>query len=354
MISNALRRGLARSVAAGLAALHVATAFAAPVCSDVPLSGVNFAGGEFNGGKQGARYSFDYIYPGAGEIALLQRLGLKAMRVPFLWERLQPKALEPLDPAELARLDEVVSLARRASATVILDAHNYGTYGGVSLDRTEAPKGALPDLWKRLAEHYRNAPHVVFGLMNEPKDIGVDAWATIAGATLAAVRATGAKNIVLVPGTNWDGAHSWLSGNGGRSNGEALLPLAKGDDAVVFEVHQYFDDNFSGTAETCGAGARVPGILARVATWARTNHVKLMLGEFGVSQRPECVKALDEALKQVERDRDVWYAWTYWSAGAWWGTYPLNVQTPDGNAPQGKVLQTRAAALERLACRPTR
>ncbi len=86
-----------RLVAACLAAAHVASAFAAPACADVPMPGVNFAGGEFNGGKQGARYGFDYIYPGAGEIALLQRLGLKAMRVPFLWERLQPKPLSPLD-----------------------------------------------------------------------------------------------------------------------------------------------------------------------------------------------------------------------------------------------------------------
>lgn len=314
------------------------------------MSGVNFAGGEFNGGKQGARYGFDYIYPGAGEIGLLQRLGLKAMRVPFLWERLQPKPLSPLDEAELARLDEVVKLARTAGAIVILDAHNYGSYQGVSVDRPEAPKGALPDLWRRLAERYGRDPHVAFGLMNEPKEIGVDAWAAVAKATLVAIRATGAGNVVLVPGTNWDGAHSWLSGTGGRSNAEALLPLAKNDPAVVFEVHQYFDDNYSGTAETCGAADKVPGILAGVASWARTNRVKLMLGEFGVSQRPECVKALDDALKQVERDRDVWWAWTYWSAGAWWGNYPLNVQTADGKAPQGKVLQARAAALDAPTC----
>lgn len=323
---------------------------AAATCPDVPLSGVNFAGGEFNGGKQGARYAFDYIYPAAGEIALMQRLGLKVMRVPFLWERVQPKPLAALDPAEMARLDEVVNLARVAKVTVVLDAHNYGTYGGVSLNKPEAPKGALPDLWKRLAARYGGDTHVVFGMMNEPKDIDVDAWAAIAKATLAAIRSTGTPNIVLVPGTNWDGAHSWLSGNGGRSNAEALLPLAKNDDAVIFEVHQYFDDNYSGTAETCGAAGQVPGILKRVGAWARTNHVRLMLGEFGVSQRPECVKGLDDALKTIEQDRDVWWAWTYWSAGAWWGTYPLNIQTPDGNAPQGKVLQQRAAALDRLTC----
>lgn len=346
-------RRVVRIVALCLVALQATPAPAASPCG-VPLAGVNFAGGEFNGGKENARYAFDYIYPGAGEIALMQRLGLKAMRVPFLWERLQPQPLAPLDPAELSRLDEVVALARKAGVVVVLDAHNYGTYRGVSLDKPASPKGALPDLWKRLATHYLADRHVAFGLMNEPKDIDVDAWAEIARTSLAAIRSTGATQVVLVPGTHWDGAHSWFDGAPGHSNADALLPLAQHDDHVVFEVHQYFDDNFSGTAETCGAGARVPAALRRVGAWARTNHVRVMLGEFGVSQRPECVKALDDALKSVEEDHDVWWGWTYWSAGAWWGTYPLNIQTPDGNAPQGRVLQQRAAALDRMSCTPSR
>ena len=231
-----------------------------------------------------AAYARDYIYPAANEIALMKRLGLKLMRVPFLWERVQPKALAPLDAAELGRLDEVVHLADLAGLTVVLDVHNYGTYHGVSLDRPEAPKGALPDLWKRLAQHYGGDGNVVFGLMNEPKDIDTDAWAAIAAATLASIRATGARNIVLVPGTHWDGAHSWLAG-APHSNADALLPLAHDDPRVVFEVHQYFDDNFSGTGPTCGAAAKIPPILARVGVWARVNHVRMMLGEFGVSPR---------------------------------------------------------------------
>ena len=336
-----------------LALMQAAPAFAAS-CPDMPLAGANVAGGEFNGGKAGAKFAFDYIYPAANEVALLKRLGLKLMRVPFLWERVQPKALGPLDAAEMAHLDEVVNLARLSGLTVVLDVHNYGTYQGVSLDQPGAAKGALPDLWKRLAQRYGGDSNVVFGLMNEPKDIDVVAWAAIAKSTLAAIRSTAASNIVLIPGTHWDGAHSWTAGSPGRSNADALLPVARGDDKVVFEVHQYFDDNYSGTGEACGAAAQVPSILARVGAWARVNRVKVMLGEFGVSKRPECVKALDDALAVIEEDRDVWYGWTYWAAGAWWGDYPFNLQASNGETPQGRVLQARAANLNRSSCRPGR
>ena len=326
---------------------------AASDCASPTLPGVNFAGGEFNGGRQPAVYARDYIYPAANEIALARRLDLKMIRVPFLWERLQPKPLAALDAAELARLDVVVDQGRRAGLTVVLDVHNYGTYQGRSLDQKEAPRGALPDLWKRLAQHYGGDANVVFGMMNEPKDIDVDAWAGIAKDTLAAIRSTAAPNVVLVPGTHWDGAHSWMDGPPGHSNADALLPLARNDDRVVFEVHQYFDGNFSGTAETCDAASRVPQILARVGVWAKVNHVRLMLGEFGVSQRPECVKALDDALAVIEEDRDVWYGWTYWAGGAWWENYPFNVQANGGNTPQGNVLRSRASALGTSSCAST-
>lgn len=343
------RRRRVAVVAIAIALLTRDVLAAAP-CA-VTLSGANVAGGEFNGGKPAAVHARDYIYPAATEITLLKRLGLKLMRVPFLWERLQPTALGALDAAELARLDEVVARARAAGLVVVLDAHNYGTYHGVSLTRRESPDGALPDLWRRLAKHYGGEEDVVFGLMNEPHDIDVDTWATIAKTTLAAIRSTAATNVVLVPGTHWDGAHSWFGSGGGRSNAQALLPLARGDDRVVFEVHQYFDDNYSGTSATCGGASRVAPALTRIGEWARTNRVRLMLGEFGVSRNTECVEALDRALGILERDRDVWYGWTYWSAGAWWGDYMFNIQTPD-EAPQARVLRERASRLDRLSCRP--
>ncbi len=337
------RSPMARALLVALVALPAA-AFAA--CEMPTLAGANIAGGEFNSGNPQATHTRDYIFPAAAEFDLMKRLKLKLIRVPFSWERLQKTAGGPLDAAELARLDTVVDGASARGLKTILDPHNYGTYRGVKLDGQPGTAATLADLWRRLALHFGGNPDVVFGLMNEPHDIPVEGWASVARAALEAVRTTGARNVVLVPGTNWDGAHGWLASGGGKSNADALLPLAKGDPNVVFEVHQYFDDNFSGTAETCGAASRVPGILKEVGAWGRTHRVRLFLGEFGVSKRPECVAALGAALTTIEADADVWYGWTYWAAGAWWGAYPFNLQADNGDTPQGGVLKKRAEALD--------
>ena len=350
------QRRLRERVLAGLLACVWGTGAiaAAPCAPTTTLAGSNIAGGEFNAGKQPGSYARDYIYPQAGDLALSRKLGLKAVRIPFLWERLQPVAATALDAAELARLDAAVDAAMAAGLTVVLDVHNYGHYQGRSVVVADPSRGPLPDLWKRLAAHYKDRPSIAFGLMNEPNDIEVDAWAAAATAALSAIRATGATNVVLVPGTHWDGAHTWFDGPPGHSSADTLLPLSNNDPNVVFEVHQYFDDNFSGTAPTCGGAARAVQALTRVGAWAREHRVRLFLGEFGVSQRPECVRALDDALAVVERDGLQWWGWTYWAAGAWWGDYPFNIQASNGETPQGRVLRDRATTLERTQCEKPR
>ena len=342
-----------RPIAVKLAALAVClgqlgTAHAA--CSAYALPGVNASGGEFNAGALPGRFAYDYIYPQQAEVDLMKSLQLKLMRVPILWERVQPTASGALVEAEMVRIDDVVRLASAAGLTIVLDVHNYGYYRNAALGTSASPVGALPDLWRRLATRYKNNANVTFGMMNEPNTMPAETWAAIARQTLDAIRATGAGNVVMIPGTYWDGAQSWFAKAGALSNAEAMLPLARNDAKVVFEVHQYFDDNFSGTSETCTGSTTALNALTTIGTWARTNHVRLFLGESGVSQRPECLTVLDSALGILERDKDVWFGWTYWAAGSWWGNYPFNVQSASGQAAQGAVLKRRATTLNNATC----
>ncbi len=353
LVSSRPSRSSFKRIASSLLALGLLLAQVAPTyaaCAGKTLPGANVSGGEFNGGAQPRRYGYDYIYPAQAEVDLLKKLNLKLMRVPILWERIQYTPSGPLDEAEMTRLDAVVKLATNAGMTIVLDVHNYGFLRDVALGDPASPPYALPDLWRRIALRYARYPDVAFGLMNEPFTIQTGTWAAIVRQTLDAIRATGSRNMVLIPGTNWDGAHSWQTPFPTLSNASTLLPVGRNDPNVAFEVHQYFDDWYSGTHDTCSSAAAAVSALASIGTWARANHVKLFLGEFGVSQRPECVQALDNALKVIERDSDVWYGWAYWTAGAWWGTYMFNIQVPGGVTPQGNVLGSRATALNTNKC----
>jgi hypothetical protein len=82
---------------------------ASSVPPEAAMVGVNLAGGEF--GKLPGVANRDYAYPGRKQFDYCQDKGLTVIRLPLRWERVQPKLMNPLDEAELARLDAAVKLA---------------------------------------------------------------------------------------------------------------------------------------------------------------------------------------------------------------------------------------------------
>jgi len=314
----------------------------APAASYSPggyFPGVNLAGGEF--GKIGDALNFHYVYPTDAEFTYFQGKGLKIIRLPFKWERLQPQLLGDLDPQNLAQLDRCVGTATKLGLVVLLDPHNYG---GRQIDGKGALIGIDPqltndafnDFWVKLANHFKDNPLVWFGLMNEPHKQTAQMNAETMQSAVNAIRAAGAKNRILVPGTSWSGAHSWIK----SGNAAAMENFKDPADNFVFEVHQYLDKDSSGTHPQA-----VPGIgakcLVAFTTWAKAHHFKAVLGEFGWDGNPANPQANiegDALLGYMDQNKDVWTGYTYWSAGPWWGKYAYSVE-PTGlkeNAPADK------------------
>lgn len=332
---------------AGLVALSlVLMAGSGEAADGVRMTGVNLAGGEFNGGKIPGTLFKDYVYPDQKTMDYFIDQGMNVFRVPFRWERLQPVARGPLDREELSHLDKVVSHATGRGAHVILDPHNYARYFREPIGTEGTPRDVFAAFWEALARHYQDNPLVVFGLMNEPHGLRAADWAISAQAAVDAIRGTGARNLILVPGTLWTGAHSWLKHQVGGSNGDALEGLSDPvQGGVVFEVHQYLDRDYSGTSETCRSAEIGVEKLAGFTEWLRRTGSVGFLGEFGVGANDTCLVALDAMLGHIDDNADVWLGWTYWAAGAWWGDYFASVQpSDDGDAkPQMRVLLNHLA-----------
>ena len=310
--------------------------------------GVNLAGGEFGSDRVPGVYAKDYIYPSRTTAEPFKSMGMNAVRLPLLWERLQPKPQQPLSESELALLDK--SIAELSDFDmVILDVHNYGRYGGVALDQPERSAAMLADLWTRLAQRYKDSPQLAFGIMNEPHGIDARTWRKIADEALGAIRRAGATNLVLVPGTHWTGAHSWTKG-GSDSNAAAFAGFKDPAGNWVFEMHQYLDSDSSGTKSDCSGPKVGSERLIAVTSWLREQRAKAILGEFGAPATPTCLAALDDLLAFLRNNGDVWIGWTYWAGGDWWGDYPMSVQPNNGKLkPQAAVLQKYAAVV-----RPTK
>nr|WP_245290116.1 MULTISPECIES: glycoside hydrolase family 5 protein [unclassified Shinella] len=315
--------------------LAAAMAVMLPVqASAACLSGVNLAGAEFGEGR--GTFGKDYTYPSAETIAYFAGKGFNAVRLPFKWERLQPRLNRGFDKAERKRLADTVKALRGAGMTVILDPHNYAYYGDKQIGSPDLPDSAFADFWRRLAEDYKNDGGVQFGLMNEPHDVPATQWLTSANAAIAAIRETGAKNLVLVPGTIWTGAHSWEEEREGGANGTVMLDIKDPADNHVYEVHQYLDADFSGKADTCTRADDAVAALERFTDWLKRNNKRGFLGEFGGSADKTCLDGLARMTALVGKERAVWIGWAYWAAGDWWpATEPLNIQpTADGDRAQ--------------------
>jgi len=301
------------------------------------LFGVNLSGGAFGSVVGEDRVGWTHVYPTTATIDHFAGAGMDVIRLDVMWERVQRRLGGALDETELRHVDAVIAHAASRGVAVVLDVHNYARYGGALIGGEAVPTAAFADLWGKLAARYADDPNVIFGLMNEPNQHSAAQWLPIANAGIAAIRAAGAAQQILVPGSYWDGADTWVSSDNDTVMGPGVLdPLRN----FAFEVHQYLDRDGSGTNYGPVADAEI-GVrrLAAVTRWAEESGHKLFLGEFGVAPDPLSLAALDRMLAFMREHGDVWQGGTYFAAGEWWGDYPFSVQPGrDGDRPQMAVL----------------
>jgi endoglucanase len=194
------------------------------------------------------------------------------------------------------------------------------------------------DLWARLARLYKDSERVIFELMNEPHDQNTDILLSTYNTVISAIRAQGARNLVLLDGNTWSGASSWVKPwDGSVSNAAAMLRIVDPADNYAFTPHEYLDGH-GGTLETCLPGATERGLPA-VTEWARQHGFRLLLGEFGGGDNPVCHEEIAKMIAFVERNDDVWFGWTYFGAYAGQRSYNIpdnffhGIDPPDYGAP---------------------
>lgn len=158
------------------------------------MNGINIMDLGISGTVLPGVYNTNYTKPSLASLQYLRGRGNKVIRIPFLWERLQPTLGGALDTAYLGYIMDVLRDAKTADVKIILDMHNYGRYtiSGVAypFGSSNGPTIAnYQDAWTKLtnvikADANANAAVYAFDIMNEPYDL-VDTRNTIpdSGAT---------------------------------------------------------------------------------------------------------------------------------------------------------------------------
>lgn len=120
-----------------------------------------------------------------GTFEYLYSQGVRLVRIPFRWERVQPTLGGDLDDTQWGYVTAQVAAARSAGLYVVLDVHNYGGYWldneGTpvrnticlpdSLVQTDVTVTHFADLWTKISNEYKSDPGVFYDLMNEPSGI---------------------------------------------------------------------------------------------------------------------------------------------------------------------------------------
>lgn len=342
---NTITSGFNRTLLSSLLLVLVCPPIWANCLAPGQLVGVNLAGAEFNPSALPGRVNQNYVYPVKADLEYFKAAGMNVIRLPFLWERIQPALNGALDSAQVDMIKQVGAWASQLGLCIVLDVHNYGSYRGNAIGSTGAPYNALADLWVRLHGEFPQPEVYAYGLMNEPFHVGVKTWTSVAQSTVLALRNAGSRNLILVGTARWSGAHEFLKEIDGTSADREFGPFNDPLNRFAIELHQYADSDYSGRGRDCMEPATFRQILDRVAEWTRKSGHKMFLGEFGVSGDARCLATLNEALNSM-RDASAWKGWTYWAAGRWWGDYAYSVQ------PKNGVDATQMGVLKRHAKRP--
>ena len=264
----------------------------------------------------------------AASIAAMKTWHINSVRVPLnedCW-----LGINGIDPAYSgaayrAALGKYVAQLNAAGLYVILEVHwNAAGAALASGQQNMLDASHGYDLWSSVATVFKNSPGVLFDLYNEPHTLGVTAerewscWARGCGEfagmdeLVAAVRSTGARNVILLGGLGWAADNSaWLQH-------EPRDPLHQ----LAASFHVYRGHSLC-TSEACWNATLLP-VAARVP---------LVNDEFGEVQCGEAssIAWLNQWMSYATSKGFSMLAWTWNAKHSGCATGPILITSYDGS-----------------------
>ncbi len=316
-------------LSAALVFAPLASAYA--TCA-APIRGINLVPlptGWYNG-------AVELKFPTAAHVAYYKNVGINTIRLPIVWENIQPTLNGELNARYLKNAVDFLDIANAQGMKVLIDLHNYGRYQEKIIGTADVPAAAFNDVWRRLAGAFRLHPAVyAYGLMNEPHDTN-GLWHTVAQSGVNGVRAMDTSKPIYVGGDSWSNSQRWPQVN--------PTPFVNDpSNLIVYEAHIYFDDDFSGRYKTpvgsTDMTARAAQRLQPFITWLAATKQRGAIGETGVPMDdPRWLLALKKFLDMSDA---ACLDWFIWAGGGWRETYELSHEPIGGvDRPQTALIRS--------------
>lgn len=305
----------------------------------VPMRGVNISGPESNTANLPGAYGTNYVYPTVADFDYYHSKGMNLIRIPFRWERMQTSLNSPLNAAQLGYMDTAIARASARGMKVIIDLHNYGECkiaGSIhKLGTTALPVSAFADVWRRLADHYKDEPAIYgYDIMNEPHGLAPGVWVSAAQAAILAIRESDLNHDIIVEGEYW--ANAW----GFEAKNPKLHTLRDPLNRLIFSAHSYWSDAGTDDYKTYAIEGAYPmmGVdnVKPFVDWLKKYGFKGFVGEYGVPNNdPQWLPVLENFLAYIEAEG---LSGTYWAGGGWY-TNNINCH-PSSNYTVDKPVMT--------------
>ncbi|KEP48093.1 glycoside hydrolase family 5 protein [Rhizoctonia solani 123E] len=328
---------------------------AAGVAAKILYAGVNESGGEFGVWSNDAipgtglpgRFGVDYAFINKSTVDIFVKNDkINTFRVAFLMERMCPLSYglgAKFNETYFGYFKEAIDyITITKGAYAILDPHNYMRYNnpsqqpmtgsiiGDTSDLKAATTAQFQAFWNQLAGRFKTNEKVIFGIMNEPHDMPTSLVLSNNQAAINGIRAAGAKQLILAPGNDWTGGHSWTGY--ANASSEYMFKMTDPLKNLAIEVHEYLDVDYSGSHAECTQPG--PSNLAALTAWLKKYGLKAIVGETGGGQNSNCYAQLKELFGYLAAN-DEYIGWTGWAAGPLWGTFRSCCGDDSGNLEPG-------------------
>jgi len=309
-------------------------ALAAADTGKLTYAGVNIAGFDFGMNTSGTADASSawppllkyYGHDGEGQMNhFVNDDQYNIFRLPVSWQFLtNNQANGNLNTTNLAKYDDLVQACLNTGASCILDIHNYARYNGQIIGQGGPSNDDFAALWSSLAKHYATDTRLLFGVMNEPHDIpDLPTWADTVQAAVTAIRSAGATSqLVLLPGSNYTSAETFVSGG----NADLLNKVTNPDGSItglIMDVHKYLDHDNSGTNAECTTDS-IDTAWEPLSQWLRTNKRQALNTETGGGNVDSCEQYMCSQVQYQAQNSDVILGYVGWAAGNFDPSYVLS------------------------------
>jgi len=300
------------------------------------LLGLNMSGAGFAPQVLPGINEKNYVFPTENYFKYWSSQGIRLIRFPIIWERLQSNLGGPLDQNYIALVDRTFAYAQKYNMKVILDLHNYARYKGQIIGTSAVPYSRYKEIMTHIATKWSSQPALfAYDIMNEPNG-ALAYWPTAAQYGIDGVRVIDKTKPIIIEGNGWASATRWPEWN------DSLLNLKDPANNIVYSAHSYFDENAGGNYQAVDVGKLDPMYgVTRVkpfVEWLKKNGKRGYIGEFGVPDNdPRWLTMMDNMLAYLKQNC---IPATYWAAGPGWGNYFMSVEPVGGRErPQWATLK---------------